>query len=209
MKKTDRWLVYMTSVLVFLVMIASFSLSFDATRDLASHYVNHEISWLVPVTIDMAMVVFSFVRLFAVSVEEKPLLINVLIGGFTLTSVFFNVSHTIAEYIADDKYPLYIGLVLAVAIPVVLMVCTECLFWIVHIGVSRSEAVPVAKPEVVPTRSKDVINRLLEHVKQFPSATQNEIAKALKVNRVTVSRHLKALQQDGRIVKNGNSLTVI
>lgn len=134
-------LVAVTLFFVACIMCASFTLSFDAVRDVASKFVKPSISWLVPLIVDMAMIVFSLVRLYAIAAGERQIVVNGLIVLFTIVSIFFNVNHTGISVNESGVFAYsVIGIVLAVLNPVVLLASSECLFWILHVNSKQANA---------------------------------------------------------------------
>lgn len=88
-------LMYISAALVAGVALSAFVLSFDAIRDLAELYgIRPNISWLVPLIVDMAMIAFSVSVVRAELAKERTAVLWSMILLFTAVSVLLNVEHS-------------------------------------------------------------------------------------------------------------------
>ena len=91
-----RWIGRATAILVGLLAIAAFALSFEALRDLAivtGAIPNPKQAWLFPVLLDGGVVVFSLAALRASLTGSDRRWYMTLVVVVTLLSVAFNVAH--------------------------------------------------------------------------------------------------------------------
>lgn len=112
----------LSAVLIGLIALIAFILSYNAIQKLA--YENgtpQTLSYLVPLVIDGALVVFAVALLdAATSYNKKPLAITVLVGLFVTISIAFNIAHSNLKLI---------GIAIAVIAPFALFATFETLMW--------------------------------------------------------------------------------
>lgn len=147
--RTDRAVTLisnLSSVLVGLLALGSFSLSFGALRALAIEMkvVPPHLGWLFPLIVDGAIVVFSLCALSASLREEKSHWLRALVIMATLGSVAFNVAHVAEATLAR---------ILAATPPILLFLSFEALMHSIRSEMNKpSVSNPVSTPS--PTRSK-------------------------------------------------------
>ena len=115
--------------------VASFTLSFDALRMLAveQKVVSDKLSWLVPVMIDGAIIVFSLSALRSSLREESARFNRILVILVTLLSVALNVCHVEQRALA---------MILAGAPPVLLFLSFEALMHTIRKEITRERTLP-------------------------------------------------------------------
>lgn len=90
-QKTIAWL---TAILVFLLALGSFALSYHALRDYAGqHGIAGPLSYIWPLLIDASLIVFSLAVVNAYLQAESTWRQWSLVGIYTLATIGFNVLH--------------------------------------------------------------------------------------------------------------------
>ena len=127
MVKSISWL---SSGLVSLLALASFTLSFEALRSLAieTGVVVPSLGWIFPLIVDGAIVVFSLCALRASLRKEKTRWLRALVIFSTIGSVVFNMAHVETKWLA---------MVLAATPPVLLFLSFEALMHSVQAEMER------------------------------------------------------------------------
>lgn len=125
-----RSISWLSSGLVGLLALASFSLSFESLRGLAieTGVVSDKLGWIFPLIVDGAIVVFSLSALRASLREEKTHWLRGLVIFATCGSVFFNIAHVEAQWLAR---------VLAATPPVLLFLSFEALMHSIQAEMQR------------------------------------------------------------------------
>lgn len=125
-----RSISWLSSVLVGLLALASFSLSFDALRGLAVEkgIVSESLGWIFPLIVDGAIVVFSLCALRASLRKENTHWLRALVIFSTVGSVIFNMAHVETKWLA---------MVLAATPPVLLFLSFEALMHSVRAEMER------------------------------------------------------------------------
>jgi hypothetical protein len=120
----------LTGVLVFLLFLASFILSYNALRGVAKYGISPELDWLWPLVIDGAIVVFALVVVYFGLINHNYVVPEVLVIVFTVITVLFNAIHAGGN-----------GVSVAVAImpPIALFLSFKMLMWIIKNAIERSE----------------------------------------------------------------------
>lgn len=129
--KTSSRISAMTAGLVLTLAAIAFTLSYNALRDVAvTHGVGEWLSYLWPLLIDFALLVFSLAVLRANLRGERAWWPWALVGIFTLGTVGFNFFHAQA-----DSIPVW---AVAVAAPIALFFSFETLMGMVRAEVKRA-----------------------------------------------------------------------
>ena len=178
-QKMIRSISWTSSIMVALLAVASFSLSFEALRQLAVEQavVTPGLSWVFPLVIDGAIVVFSMSALRASLREEPTLWLRGLVVFVSSGSVLFNICHVEGRWLA---------MLLAASPPVLLFLSFEALMHSVKNEMKRSW-----NPEIGSTTSlsKDervkFVSEMLEN-----GLNAHEIAEAIP------SVSLRTIQRD-------------
>ena len=97
--KQIRSISWASSVLVALLALASFSLSFEALKQLAveKKVVPQNLGWVFPLVVDGSIAVFSMSALRASLREENAIYLRGLVIFATLASIMFNIFHVEAK----------------------------------------------------------------------------------------------------------------
>lgn len=129
-QKYTKWLSVVVLFLVSLVTIISFVLSYEALWNFAIAGGKPErLAWLWPVIIDLPIVVFSVVALFAVSLGYNPWPFRLVVGLATALTVWFNYSYAISQDVSWQVY---------VTAPVMYFVSFEVLAWVIKVVSEKS-----------------------------------------------------------------------
>ena len=112
----------LSAVLIGIIALIAFILSYNAIQKLAyDNGTPKELSYLVPLVIDGALVVFAVAMLDAATAYNKrPYAISVLVAVFVLISIAFNIAHSNLKVI---------GIAIAVIAPFALFATFETLMW--------------------------------------------------------------------------------
>lgn len=129
------------AILVTLIAIGAFWLSFESIHNLAKPHFNPRSAWIFPVLIDGAIVTFSIVRLYAAMVGEQKTaawsIAFITIG--VVLSVLFNVANSVQlnAITAGDT----LTIIVHALPPLFLLMSFEMFMAIVHSHVNRSAAI--------------------------------------------------------------------
>lgn len=114
-----------TAVLVVLIAIAAFVLSFDALESLAeSNGIKSPLSYLFPLIIDGAMIAFSLSALRGALAGERTWWAWVLIVSFTAVSMTLNGLHANEINVQSSEIN-YVGIAIAALAPLVVLLTFE------------------------------------------------------------------------------------
>lgn len=120
----------LTSWLVGVLAVIAFTLSYNALRHVASDYgVPEQLSYIWPLLVDFALIVFSLAVLRASLLGERTAWPWFLVGLFTVTTIGFNLVHAPVNLTSQ---------VVAVVAPVALFLSFETLMGMVKSSVRRS-----------------------------------------------------------------------
>ena len=187
-----RWLSTATAILVGMLAIAAFALSFEALRDLAivtGAIPNPKQAWLFPVLLDGGVIVFSLAALRASLTGSDRRWYMTLVVVVTLLSVAFNVAHATRGVIAS---------VMAGMPPLLLFMAFESLMRQIQDSLATSgNAKQRPKPraaKVAETAAADPNGRK-ERATSLHAAgwSKRRIAKELDVSPATVARYLRGV----------------
>lgn len=125
-----RSISWLSSTLVGILALASFSLSFEALRNLAVEkgVVSAALGWVFPLIVDGAIVVFSLCALRASLRKEKTAWLRGLVIFATCGSILFNIFHVEPEWLTR---------VLAATPPILLFLSFEALMHSVQSEMER------------------------------------------------------------------------
>lgn len=187
------WIGRSTAVLVGLLAIAAFALSFEALRDLAiitGAIPNPRHAWLFPVLLDGGVVVFSLAALRASLTGGDRRWYMTLVVVVTLLSVAFNVAHATKGILPS---------VMAGMPPLLLFMAFESLMRQIQDSLEIPSASKpkrkrsVARKATCPTTASTE-NRDLAVSYRAKGWSNRKIAKELEVSPATVGRYLRHLQ---------------
>ena len=187
-----RWIGRATAILVGLLAIAAFALSFDALRNLAittGAIPNPEQAWLFPVLLDGGVVVFSLAALRASLTGSDRRWYMTLVVVVTLLSVAFNVAHATRGILSS---------VMAGMPPLLLFMAFESLMRQIQDSLkppgekAQKKQRPAPKfPSIAIHTSPASENRNRAASLRDQGWTKSRIAKDLGVSPATVSRYLR------------------
>lgn len=125
-----KFISWITGLLVAALFVASFILSYNALQGIAKFGVAPELTWLWPLVIDGAIVVFALVVVYFGLINNNYVVPETLVVVFTIITVLFNAIHA-----GDD------GVSVAVAImpPIALFLSFKMLMWIIKNAIERAE----------------------------------------------------------------------
>lgn len=130
MNKYAKIISFISAILVLLIAVFAFVLSFDAIRNEAiSQGIPSNIAWMVPFITDGLMIVLSIGVLRAALYGESTKVNWVFIGTFTIVSIVFNWWHAA---------PTIQGKALAILYPVSLLIAFESFMNQIRKSVNRS-----------------------------------------------------------------------
>ena len=192
--KLTRLVSSFTAVLVALLAIAAFGLSFGALKDLAITQggIASSVAWLFPLIIDGGIVVFSLAALRASIVGGNRRWYMHLVVIVTLFSVGLNIAHASKGIISG---------IMAAMPPLLLFMAFESLMRQIH------ESVPAQMGEkkirigretkaMTPVASEAVGDRKLQALAMFSEgASKSKIARKLQIAPSTVRRYLAVLPE--------------
>lgn len=116
--------------LVSLITVISFVLSYEVLWSYAlAGGKSDKLAWLWPVIIDLPIVVFSVVALFAVSLGYNPWPFRIVVGLVTGGTVYFNYSYAISQGVSWQVY---------ITAPIMYFVSFEVLAWVIKVVSERS-----------------------------------------------------------------------
>jgi len=179
----------LTALLVALLALAAFGLSFEALRDLAivAGGMNRGVAWLFPLLVDGGIVVFSLAALRASLTGSNQGWHLSLVVIVTVFSIALNIAHARAGWLAS---------LMAAVPPLLLFFAFECLMRQLRDAlsnvpkarkrISRAPA-PVNLRLVSPT-SQDRRGQVIEM--SAAGASRSKIARELKMSPATVRRYL-------------------
>jgi hypothetical protein len=185
-----RWIGRATAILVGLLSIAAFALSFEALRDLAittGAIPNPEQAWLFPVLLDGGVVVFSLAALRASLTGSDRRWYMTLVVVVTLLSVAFNVAHATRGILSS---------VMAGMPPLLLFMAFESLMRQIQDSLKPQDhktpkktrpSTKINPPTATPTSE----NRERAATLRYQGWSKSKIAKELRVSPATVSRYLR------------------
>lgn len=131
--KLSKW----TARLVFLLTVLSLGLSYQALMEVAAtNGLEGWRSWVWPVLIDGALIVFSLAVVVAVLTSAKPWLRWGMVALFTVLTILFNLADVDN---LPDNITVYLPFLVAVIPPVALFMSFETLMSIVRQGAKRQD----------------------------------------------------------------------
>lgn len=131
---------WLTIGLVFLIALGGFALSYNALRDVAiANGMTGWMSYVWPLLIDAALVVFSIAVFRASVLSERPHWHWFLVGVFTLGTIVFNLVHSFDDLTFIDLYVVRVPLrpLVAIVPPVALVLAFETLVGMVRGNINR------------------------------------------------------------------------
>lgn len=193
--KTIEIIGRLTAILVVIIAMAAFGLSFDALRDLAvvSGVMKNGEAWLFPVIVDGGIVVFSLAALRASLAGTDRRWFMSLVITVTLISIGLNIAHTRSGLLAA---------VMAAMPPLLLFLAFESLMRQIHETVLKPTMQKPRKqkpskharpaPLVALVSVDDVADRKVRAAAMLSQGySRNRIAAELHVSVNTVRRYLK------------------
>lgn len=174
-----------SACLIGLIAIFAFVLSYNAIQKLAfENGVGEKLSYLVPLVIDGALVVFAVALLdAATSYNKKPLAITLLVGMFVAISIAFNIAHS------NQKL---IGIAIAVIAPVALFTTFETLMWQIK--------------QAITTRNEDLQGQLQVKTNECNSLqTQLQMANEKIEHLEIINSYWQTINEETRIVIRYNA----
>lgn len=171
--------------LIGLIALFAFILSYNAIQKLAfENGIPKELSYLVPLVIDGALVVFAVALLdAATSYNKKPLAITLLVGLFVAISIAFNIAHS------NQKL---IGIAIAVIAPVALFTTFETLMWQIK--------------QAITTRNEDLQGQLQVKINECNSLqTQLQMSNEKIEHLEIINSYWQTINEEARIIIRYNA----
>lgn len=189
------WIGRATAILVGLLAIAAFALSFEALRDLAvvtGAIPNPKQAWLFPVLLDGGVVVFSLAALRASLTGSDRRWYMTLVVVVTLLSVAFNVAHATRGFLPG---------IMAGMPPLLLFMAFESLMRQIQDSFNVPSASKQKAPRPLPRTTSPICLPCPENKERAIALraegwSKSKIAKELGVSPSTVTRYLRNSPQD-------------
>lgn len=122
----SRATLWFTVVLITLLGLCSFMVSFNGLHDVASWVgLPDWMRWTVPIFIDIAILAYSMAAVIHKSRGETVITTWVTLGVFTLISVVANAAHALSAGEGETAVQRWIGAAIAAAAPVAVFAATE------------------------------------------------------------------------------------
>ena len=134
-KEQQDWIAITTSILVGLLAIGAFSLSYDALQGIANDAgIEGWKSYVWPFLIDFALIVFSLAVVRNERLREKVEWPWILVGFFTFATIVFNVLHSLT---IGEETQKYLSPIMAAIAPVAFVLAFETLMSQLRQHISR------------------------------------------------------------------------
>lgn len=137
----NKYIAWLTSILVFMVALGSFMISYNALRDInqqygvSGHLFDLDLSYIWPLLIDFSLIVFSLCVVTAQLYNESTWRQWVLVGIYTLATIGVNTLH-----VWPDLLPVMaIKIIIACIPPVSLFFSFETLMSQLKSSVNRTQ----------------------------------------------------------------------
>lgn len=183
-----KFIAYLTSILVAIVALMAFALSYYALQGVAlSNGIPLLLSYVWPLLIDFALVVFSLCVVTAHLHSESTWRQWILVGLTTVLTCTYNYLHAPANLIAQS---------VAVVPPVMLFFSFELLAMQLKNSIQRTHKVQVLTQQVTTLQDaidNPILNRRQQVAQMLESHTQKAIAGELGVSVSTVRNDIKVL----------------
>lgn len=181
MKKRSQ----LSALFIAMIALCAFILSYNAIRLLANENgVTGWLSYLVPLVIDGALVVFAVALLDAATTyDKKPLAITLLVILFVAISVAFNIAHSNMKII---------GIAIAIIPPVALVATFEVLMWQIKQAITT-------KNEDLQGQLQAITNECANLKRQFQMA--NEKIEHLEI----INSYWQTINEETRVVIRYNA----
>lgn len=198
--------VFLNGILVLMVSMVSFTLSYFALRDLSTQYLYHSYPYLAlfwPLLIDFSLIVFS-ISIIAAKVQKDSVVKHwILVLIYTILTLTFNIVH------APDNL---LSKVIAAIPPISLLFSFEIfLHQLISYKLFGPKEITYKEPIEEPIYEEPIINppelnlskfrkdkriklEKLIKLKNNPNLTLNEIAKKLKVSNQTLDTYMRDLE---------------
>jgi len=161
--KNIKIISFISAILVLIIAVFAFILSFDAIRNLAmAHSIPSSIAFMVPFIIDGLMVVLSVGVLRSALLGEMTAVNWIFIIAFTAVSIGFNVVHS------DQTWT---GISFAILYPVSLLIAFESFMAQIKSSVKRGQIVD----------SQSALITRVESLKSEYESLKNEIAESKEI----------------------------
>ncbi len=183
--KTVKWMTISVIILVTLIGAGGFILSYGALLAIGiqNGMPGDWRGFIWPLLTDMGLVVFTLALLTAQVTRQKVGWWVIGVGGMSLASMAFNVSH--ANLIDDPTYRTALTVVVNVWPPLMLVLTTEALRHLLKTVIDRAGMV-VTMTEL--GNQKSDLERQRETLERQKTALQNEVAKLRQAQTELASR---------------------
>lgn len=199
-----KFITWLTAILVFLVTLGSFILSYNALREMALHNgIPERLSYIWPLLVDFSLIVFSLSVVVASLHNESTVRHWLLVGIYTITTCVFNVLH------APD---ILVAQVIAIIAPVTLFFTFESLMVQLKNSVKRSHLVhSINSLALTEQKHKDALSQVqseLEQVLTLSASTHNDYH-LLHEKYDTLSQQVQALSQEDIMTTRRNKVLAL
>ncbi len=166
---------WLSSGLVGLLALASFSLSFEALRGLAveTGVVSVKLGWIFPLIVDGAIVVFSLSALRASLRKERTAWLRGLVIFATCASIFFNIAHVEIQWLA---------MILAATPPVLLFLSFEALMHSIQAEMQRVIETDLQSNDSTNDLKEKKLKRAAKHAKKTNARKSDRLEKVKKLH---------------------------
>lgn len=169
--KYTKYISVISAILVLLIAIFAFILSFDAIRNLAiEHHIPPKIAFMAPFIIDGLMVVLSVSVLRSALLGESTKLNWLFIFVFTGVSIAFNIEHS------DKTIP---GMGFSILYPVSLLIAFESFMHQIRSGVQRAATISnISTLKVELSKLQNTRDKKQSEISKLEDRIENQRAKA-------------------------------
>lgn len=175
----------LSAILIAIIALIAFVLSYNAIQKLAyDNGTPERLSYLVPLVIDGALVVFAIAMLDAATAYNKrPYAISALVGVFVLISIAFNIAHSNMQLI---------GIAIAVIAPFALFATFETLMWQIKQAIESRDASLQSQLQAVSGERDNLKHQL-------------QMANERITNLETIQSYWKTINEETRVVIRYNA----
>jgi len=195
-----KFIVWLTAVLVFLIAIGSFILSYNALYQVAlSNGINVQLAYIWPLLVDAPLVVFSLCAIVVYLHNESTWQLWLLVAGYVIATMLFNIIHAYPQLLT----PLTTRIIVTCVPPLSLLLSFEVLMTQLKNSITRNTKVQDLTQEVqqlTQVIDNPVTARRQQVLALKDKVTQVDISKQLGVSLSTIRNDIKALNGSGKNV---------
>jgi Trp operon repressor len=186
-----KLIAWLTALLVFLVALGSFILSYNALYQVALSN-GIQLAYIWPLLVDFPLVVFSLCAIVAYLHSESTWQLWSMVAGYVIATMLFNIIHAYPQLLL----PLTTRIIVTCVPPLSLLLSFEVLMMQLKNSVTRNHKVQNLTQQVTTlqeTIDDPITTRRQQVAGMLESHTQKAIAGELGVSISTVRSDIKAL----------------